>query len=104
MANDDRTKNRDAIYKLLDDVDKDAQKVEEIGREEIRSARFVRDVVGVVRGVVENISNDDMLPEDEWQRFRDGWNAVKDAAQPIIQKDPYVKDFMITASASTATT
>src|SRR5918996_2292407 len=101
MSNDKQTRKRDSLYQILEDVEKRTPEIEQIGHEMVRSARLARDVATSIRDFVAKIPNDDMLPEENWQRAIDGWGAVRDAGQPIVASKNSVTDFMITVSGST---
>ncbi len=104
MPDSNQTKNRDAITQILADVEKEASEVEQMGQEMVRSARFTRDVLKPTRDFFSQIPNDDMLSEEEWQRAKEGWNAVKDSTQNLVKHKGDISHFTVTVSGSTAST
>jgi len=104
MSNDDQTKNRVALNRILEDVEKSAPEIEQLGQELASAGRFTRDVVKTVREFVSEIPNDDLLAEEDWKRMKEGWGAVQDTAQPVLKTKIYVQDFSAVVSGSTVST
>jgi len=101
---DDNTKNRDALTKILADAEKEASEVERLSQEGVQSARFTRDILKPARDFFAQIPNDDMLSEEEWQRAKEGWTAVRDSMQPILNSKPDLSRFTVAVSATTVST
>jgi hypothetical protein len=101
MSNDNQKKNRNEVYRILEDVEKTAPQIEQIGHDMVGSARLARDVATILRDVVDKIDNDDMLSEEEWQRGKEGWGAVQQAAQPLLGAKSFVDNYSLTVSGST---
>jgi hypothetical protein len=102
MSND--TKKRDSLYKLLEEVEKQAPEIEKAGNEMVRSARLTKDIAATLRRVVGELPNDDFVPDEHWQRTQQGWEAVQKTIEPLKNFNSYVTNFTVTATGSTVNT
>jgi hypothetical protein len=98
------TKKRDEIYKLIEDTEKQGEEIEQIGHRTAESGRLLRDFADAAREVISNVPNDDMLPEEEWQRLEDAFGIVKSAGEPMLNIGPALLNYTTTVSATGLTT
>jgi len=103
MANDSSTKNRDALKRIAEEIEKDAPEAERAGREIVRSARDAQDVAGIYRGFAEKIPNDDVLSDEHWKRTLDSLAAVRDHGKGVVELHAPFRNYSVTVSAATTT-
>ncbi|PYM23227.1 MAG: hypothetical protein DMD78_12535 [Candidatus Rokuibacteriota bacterium] len=101
---DEPAKKKDELLRLLCDVESEATRVEALGQDIVRAARFTVDVVRPIRYVISQVPPE-ALPQDALDRQVDALRAWRVAAGEVEGSRTAVNSFnaLSTAFSSAAT-
>jgi len=92
QASDEQIKKRDELLRLLREVDPKAEKVEDLGKDIVKSARLSRDVASPLQTLVSEVPASE-FPTDRLDHLISGWRSWHAGADKIEISSTIVNSF-----------